>query len=301
MPTDYQKLAARTVAGQMALYEKEVTAALQKALVSIRANMAAVYEKYAVDGVLSYAEMTTANRLVTAEKQIVADLNKALSANLTTFDKLHPEMYNESFFHTAWAIDQTAGLRLDYGRLNVGAIRANLASKEFADALKNYSPVQRGRIRDAINNGLVRGQGYPDMMRDLKAALSMTRGDAFLVVRTEGQRAVNAGTAAAYADAEGDGVEGDQIWVATKDGKTRDTHQAMDGQKRGEDGIFNLPDGETAAYPLHSSLSAKNVCNCRCTMRYEIEGYSPDLMRTRDGGLAPYQPYSEWRPPVAPR
>ena len=302
MSTDYQRLAAKTVERQIVLYERAVTAALQRALVKIRSDIATLYDKYAdSDGLLTRAEMSRANRLVTAEKTVVAELNKATGANLTTMKTLQPEMYNASFFHQAWAIDQTTGLRLDYGRLNVRAIRANLASKEFADALKRYPAVARERIREAINNGLIRGQGYPAMMRDVRDALGMTRGDAMRIVRTEGQRAANAGTNAAYAVAEDSGVEGKTVWVATKDGTTRDQHQAMDGQPREEDGLFHLPNGDQAPHPLHSSLSAENVCNCRCDIRFEVTGYSPQLMRTRDGGLAPYQPYSEWRPPNAPK
>ena len=302
MPTDYQALAAKTVERQIVLYEREVTAALQRAQVEIRSDMAAIYDKYAdSDGLLTHAEMTRSNRLVAAEKQIVGELNKATSANLTTINRLQPEMYNASFFHQAWAIDQTTGLRLDYGSLNIRAIRANLASKEFADALKRYPAVARGRMREAINNGLIRGQGYPAMMRDIRDALGMTRGDAMRIVRTEGQRAVNAGTAAAYADAEGEGVEGDTVWVSTMDDATRDQHQSMDGRTRDKDGLFHMPNGETAPHPLHSSLSAKNVVNCRCTSRYEITGYSPQLRRDRDAGLIPYQPYSSWRPPNAPK
>ena len=210
-------------------------------------------------------------------------------------------MYNAAYFHSAWAIDQTTGLRLHYGRLNLNAIRENLASPMYHLSLKRYGQEARMRTRVALNNGLIRGQGYREMMRDLRAALATTRANAFRIVRTEGQRAANAGTAAAYAAAEGDGIEGKTIWIATKDNRTRDQHRYMDGRARGDDGLFHLTNDNPAPYPLHSSLSAKNVCNCRCTTRYEIEGYSPQLMRTSDGGLAPYKPYSEWRPPAAPK
>ena len=301
MPTDYQALAAKTIERQIVLYEREVTKALADALVEIRSDMAAIYDKYAVDGVLTHADMTRTNRLVAIEKQIVGELDKATSANIATFKTIHPETYNASFFHQAWAIDQTASVRLDYGTLDIRAVRANLASKEFADALKNYSPTARGYIREAINNGLIRGQGYTAMMKDLRTAIGMTRSSALLIVRTEGQRAANAGTAAAYAAAEGEGVEGETVWVSTLDSETRDEHQSMDGRTRDADGLFHFPSGEQAPYPLHSSLSAKNVCNSRCTTRYEITGYEPALRRDRDAGLIPYQPYSSWRPPAAPR
>lgn len=302
MPTDYQRIAARTVERRIVKYEREVTAALRKALREIRADVGVLYERYAGnDGILTYAEMTRYNRLATAEKQIVSELTTATTANLATIRRLHPDMYDASFFHYAWAIDQTTGLRLSYGRVNIDAIRENLASPMYHISMQRYGQTARINIRAALNNGLIRGQGYREMMRDLRHTMGVTRSNAMRIVRTEGQRAANAGTVAAYAQAEGEGVEGQTVWVATKDSETRDTHQAMDGRPREDDGMFHLPDGDICEYPLDASLSAANSINCRCTTRYEVVGYSPDLMRTRDGGLAPYQPYSEWRPPVAPK
>lgn len=295
MATDFEALAARTVERRIILFEREVTAALQKALVDIRQDIAQLYERFAVDGVLSKAEMTRANRLVTAERQLVRHLNPALAANMTTYSTLHPEMYDEAFFRYAWSIDQTAQVRLAYGRLNIRAIRANLANREFADSLRRYSPMQRARIREALNNGLVRGQGFPAMMRDIKEALSMSRGDAIRIVRTEGQRAANAGTAEAFAEARGEGVKGKEIWMSTLDAVTRDQHIVMDQQVRGDDGLFQFPNGETAPHPLHSSLSAGNSVNCRCVMRFEIVGYEPQLRRTREDGLIPHQSFPAWR------
>ena len=296
MPTDYQALAARTVAKRITLYEKQVTAALQRALVEIRKDIAVAYERYAKDGFLTVADRATAARLASVEKQVVAELDKALKTNLDTMRTIHPEMYSDSYMRSAWAIDQTGGIRLLYTPLNIRAIRANLASAEFTGALRRYSPVQRARIREAINTGLVRGKGYVDMMNDLKTALGMTRGDAFRIVRTEGQRAQNAGNAAALAEAQGQGVEMKIAWVATLDGRTRDQHYSMDGRTRDADGVFQMPNGETTEYPLGPGLSAENSINCRCTTRPEIVGYEPELRRTRDAGLIPYQPFTQWQP-----
>ena len=296
MPTDYQRLAAKTVERRIVLFEKEVTAALQKALVAIRSDMAKIYERYAEAGILTHAQMTTANRLATAERQIVADLNKALGSNLQTLRQLNPEMYDEACFQYAWAMDQETRIRLSWGRLNTAAIRANLANADYADALRRYSPTQRARIREAINNGLIRGQSFEAMMRDLKTALSMSRGDAIRIVRTEGMRAANAGTIETFARAQGEGVEGNVVWVSVIDGKTRDQHFTMDGRTRSKDGLFHLPNGDVGAAPLDSSLSAKNVVHCRCTTRFEIKGYEPVLRRTRAAGLIPHQSFGEWNP-----
>ena len=110
----------------------------------------------------------------------------------------------------------------------------------------------------------------------------------------QGQTAVNAGTEAAYTRAIDKGVQGSVVWSATLDGRTRDDHAAMDQQVQDENGLFRLPDGETAPYPGWEGLSAAERINCRCTTRFQIDGYEPALRRSRDEGLVPYQSYAEW-------
>jgi uncharacterized protein with gpF-like domain len=106
--------------------------------------------------------------------------------------------------------------------------------------------------------------------------------------------ALNAGQAESYARAEKAGIEGAYIWDATLDGRTRPEHGAKDGEKRAEDGLFDPLDGVRPAYPGDGNLSAAMRINCRCRLRYEVEGYAPLLRRTREDGLVPYQTYPQW-------
>jgi SPP1 gp7 family putative phage head morphogenesis protein len=294
MEQDYRALLAKE-----ALYERRVASVLRKALDEIRAEMSKIYEKYAVKGMLTTADMTRYARYTAMETNILAHLDPALRASSATMKRLTPEQYNAAFFRAAWRIDNESGLALNWGVINTGAIRAayaitDPANKAMAEALKRYSMTARHSIRVALNNGLAQGKSYYDMMRDLRDALNKTNYEAMRIIRTEGQSAIGAGTADAYDRALAEGVEGGVIWSATLDGRTRDQHAAMDGQKRGEDGLFRFPNGETAPYPCWEGLSAENRINCRCKMRFEIEGYSPKLRRTREQGIIPYQTYSDW-------
>ncbi len=296
MATDPQVLAARAVEREIIAVEKQVTAALQAALKEIQSDMSALYNKFAVDGVLTRAQLTAANQLATAERQIIAELNKALAANAKTFASIHPEIYDTAFFRYAWSIDQTGGIRLQWGRLNLAAIRANLRSAEYTSALRRYGPKARAGLREALNRGLVRGLGFRDMMKEVSTAMGVTRGKGLEIARTEGMRAANAGTDATFEQAESEGVEGDHVWISTIDTRTRDVHVLSDGIIRGDDGLFTLADGERGPHPHSDQFSAGNVVNCRCTERFEITGYSPELRRTRDAGLIPQQTFAEWDP-----
>jgi SPP1 gp7 family putative phage head morphogenesis protein len=282
-----------------AMYERRVASVLRKALDEIRAEMGKIYEKYAVDGLITTADMTRYARYAAMETNILAKLEPAIKANLATMKRLTPAQYNAAFFRAAWRIDNETGIALNWGVINTDAIKAayaitDPANKAMAEALRNYSMRARRVVRVAINDGLAQGKSYYDMMRNIREALNKTNYEAMRIIRTEGQSAVSAGTADAYDKALEDGVAGKVVWVSTLDERTRDQHRTMDGQERDEDGMFHFPNGEIAPYPCWEGLSAENRINCRCAIRMEIDGYSPQLRRSREGGVIPYQTYSDW-------
>lgn len=288
-----------------AKYERRVASVLRKALDEIRVEMSRIYEKYAVDGILNKADMTRYARYSAMEKNISDKLSPAIRASMDTIKRLEPEQYQAAFFRAAWKIDNATGINLNWGIINTDAIKAayeisDPENKAMAEALKNYSMRARTKIRMALNNGLAQGKSYPEMMRDLKEVLNKTNFDAMRIIRTEGQSAISAGTADAYDRAAEDGVEGSVVWSATLDERTRDQHAAMDGQVRDEQGVFHFPNGETAPYPAWEGLSAGQRINCRCKLRFEVAGYSPQLRRTREQGVIPYMNYSDWEKEYGP-
>jgi hypothetical protein len=284
-------------------YEQMVQKSLYDALVKIRGVMSNIYDKYAIDGKLSLAEMTQYNRYATMEKQMLGILDPALKQNLLDIKHLTPEMYDAAYFHYAWAIDNTSGLRLAWGVLDKNKIMENLANPIDKLAEEKYAMGARHAIRAALNKGLTMGKGYAAMVTDLNVAINSTAAQALRILRTEGQTAMNAGATDCYLKARSNGVDGIEIWDSTLDSKTRPTsmkhatgnHREMDQQKKGKDGFFYLTfTGEKAPYPCYSGLSAGQRINCRCHTRLEITGYSPQLRRSREEGVIPFQTYNEW-------
>jgi len=240
--------------------------------------------------------MTKYNKYQTMEKQILKALEPALAKNIASIKRFLPEQYNESFFHYAWAMDQAVGVSLNYGVLNQNAIRelfsiTNPKNIELAEALHNYGPKAKRFIRSALLNNLSIGKSYSAMISDLKKATFKIYSSAEVIIRTEGQRALNKATNDAYLKAKNNGVEGVDVWDATLDGRTRITHRRMDGVKRNAEGYF---EPIHARYPLDENLPAEESIRCRCRLRFEIDGYSPQLRRTREQGIIPYMNYDEW-------
>jgi len=275
--------------------EQQVMAIMSQALNDTRATMSKVYERYAKNGVLSRADMTQYNRMVTLEKNLMDTLGPVISKTKSIANRVSVEAYNESFFQHAWAVDSSQGIRLSWGTLNEDAIRANLDNPLTKISLEKYGPDARAAVKSAVSRGLPIGKSYVNMAADLKKALETTTYKALRIIRTEGQTAMNAGSDAAYARAEEKGVEGRYIWDATLDGRTRPSHQRMDQKVRDEQTErFEGPNGQSARYPADENLSAAERIQCRCRLRFEVEGYAPLLRRSREDGLVPYQSYEDW-------
>jgi hypothetical protein len=282
---------------KMKLYEGAVQKQLVTTLTMIRGEMSKIYEKYSKKGLLTKAEMTQYNRYASMEKQILSILKPALKATVKEIQRLMPDMYNESFFHYAWAMDNGTEMRLNWGIQNPKNVMelfdiANPKNIELANALKNYDLEAQITIRNALLKGLSMGKGYASMVKGLSEALNTIGWKALRILRTEGQRAISKGQDDAYLEAQQMGIEGKIIWDATLDLRTRKTHQDADGQEK-VDGLFNIG-GWPARYPCDINLPAGESINCRCRERFEIDGYSSQLRRSKENGVIPYMKYNEW-------
>jgi hypothetical protein len=300
--SDLEKQAFTQLLKNEKKYQYQVQKALADSLISIRGEMSKIYSKYAKNGILTRAEMTKYNKYQTMEKQILKVLEPAIAKNIATIKKLMPEQYNESFFRYAWAMDQAVGVNLNYGILNQNMINelfsiTNPKNIELANALHNYGPNAKKYLRNALLQNLSIGKSYASMIKDIRIGLNKTYNEAIRLIRTEGQRALNKGQNDLYLKAMASGVEGVDVWDATLDGRTRITHRRMDGVKRNEEGYF---EPIHARHPLDENLPAEEAINCRCHLRFEIEGYSPQLRRTREQGIIPYMPYEEWEKNYGP-
>lgn len=271
------------------VYEKEIAAIYRDALDEIRVNMAKIYDKYAVNGILTKAQMTQYNRLTTLENNILSVMKPATRDALKVIDKLRPEEYGEAFFRTAWAIDNNTGVGLSFGALDKNAVLANLDNPFYTNAKNVANIMVNPQFKNAINNGLALGQSYTQMMADLKKTVNLKNFEIMRILRTELHSSQEAGTSAGYDDVLSQGIKGRVVWIATSDGRTRDTHAQMDGVVRDDDGMFRGAVGETE-YPGWADMLASERINCRCDIRFELEDIEPI-----GGRVDPKESYDKWK------
>ena len=112
----------------------------------------------------------------------------------------------------------------------------------------------------------------------------MSRKSALRTARTAITSAQNGGRMDSYKAASDMGIKVRKRWVATKDSRTRDAHQKLDGKTVDWDEPFISELGEIR-YPGDPRAKPANSYNCRCALRTvekpDIEA-EPRKRRVRD-------------------
>lgn len=154
------------------------------------------------------------------------------------------------------------------------------------------------RLITVIKQGLVNGESYDKQVKRVAKVFNGNASNAARVIRTEGNRNMNAGSFFVSEDLKEQGVKIKRQWVATKDSRTRDSHQALDGQFEDDDGYFWIG-SDKGRYPTDFT-EPENSINCRCTTIDIVEGTTPQVMRARNPvtgktDIVSYKTYEEWK------
>lgn len=123
-------------------------------------------------------------------------------------------------------------------------------------------------IAAEITRGIASGMSYADIARNISNVSKAPLSRAKTIARTEGHRIQQASTRDAQRFAKSKGVDVVKQWDATLDGKTRDSHRAVDGEIRELDEKFS----NGLEYPGDPNGPAAEVINCRCVSLSRARG-----------------------------
>jgi len=179
----------------------------------------------------------------------------------------------------SYQITKDTGMALNfsvYDQDAVGNLLKNepqLLPKKKLDTAKDKAWNQR-KIAGAVAQGIIQGESIPKLAARIAADTASINGDAMIrYARTAMTGAQNAGRLHTLQRAEAMGIKCKKCWLATLDGRTRDSHRDMDGVKVGINEKFHTPLGSEMLYPGDVAGKPVDVWNCRCTMIYEYDGY----------------------------
>lgn len=149
-------------------------------------------------------------------------------------------------------------------------------------------------INNAVLQGILQGESNDKIASRLQTVTSMNHAAAIRNARTMTTGAENAGRTDSYKRAAEMGIELEQEWLATLDGRTRDSHRALDGERipLAKDKWHPAKFSNGCRYPGDPEGPAWEVYNCRCTLVVAIKGIDQsDAPRNSKLGSMSYE---EW-------
>ena len=226
-------------------------------------------------------------------ERIAGRMTKANEVAIAYVNDATPGIYSINRNYAAYTIEKVAG-NVGFTLWDESTVRRLIV--EEPDLMPYYpkkKAIKRGidlkwgkkQITKSVTSGLLQGKSVGKIATDLQARVSeMNRSSAVRAARTAITSAQNGGRMDSYKAASDMGIKVRKRWVATKDGRTRHSHQKLDGQTVDWDDPFTSELGKIR-YPGDPRAKPANVYNCRCTMRtVEKPGIEaePRKMRVRD-------------------
>lgn len=150
-------------------------------------------------------------------------------------------------------------------------------------------------VNNAVLQGILQGESNDKIASRLQTVAGMNHAAAIRNARTMTTGAENAGRTDSYKRAAEMGIELEQEWLATLDGRTRDSHRALDGERipLAKDKRHPAKFSNGCRYPGDPEGPPWEVYNCRCTLVVAIKGIdqSDAPRNSKLGGIS----YEEWK------
>lgn len=205
------------------------------------------------------------------QKQLAKNLQQALkplkSNNISTFKEYLKESYNNGYIGTLYAL-QGHGVPLLLPVDQRQMLKAiSLTNDNIKLSKKLYKDIDNlaNTVRHEITRGIAVGASYQDIARNISYRGNVSINNAMRMARTEGGKIASEAKLEAMHDAKAKGVDVVKVWCSTLDGKTRESHQLLDGVVKELDEEFVTIDGKRAMYPQGFNDPSEDY-NCRCVL-----------------------------------
>lgn len=140
----------------------------------------------------------------------------------------------------------------------------------------------RNHINNEITQAIIQGDSMQQVARRLQSVAAMDDRAAIRNARTAMTAAENLGRSESARRLKQKGLPVKEVWSATKDSRTRNTHLLLDGTEKDDNGyygadILRVP----LRFPADPNGEPQEIYNCRCRENVQIAG----IDHSRDGEL----------------
>lgn len=214
------------------------------------------------------------------QQQVGAVLNEMQTQQFTSVAEYLDTCYTDGFVGSQFDLHGQGvpfAVPLDQESM-VRAVQLNSKIRqELYTRLGEDVGILKNRISAEVSRGIATGASYAQTAKQLANQTRIGYNRAARIARTEGHRIQTTATDDAAHAARDRGADLLKQWDATLDGKTRESHIAVDRQIRELDETFS----NGLKYPGDPAGGAAEVVNCRCAYlqraRWALkEGMDPD-------------------------
>lgn len=325
MATRNDDLAHRQTEQKLEALERRITSIYRQASDDMKAKVEAYFAEFAKkdaekkaaldSGEITRAEYQQWRLSQMARGERYTEIRDALSERMTKANEVAvayindttPGIYSLNRNYAAYTIEKVVG-NISFTLVDEQTVKRLI--KESPNLMPYYPPqkaVDRGidlawgkrQIRAQILSGILQGESIQDIAKRLMNAIpNMNKAGAVRTARTATTSAQNGGRMASYERAAQMGIKVRKVWIATKDMRTRTSHQVLDGETVNWDEKFS----NGLRYPGDPDGRPEQTYNCRCSMRTEVPKNleaETRMMRVRDpvtgkNVLVNEMTYSEW-------
>ncbi len=230
--------------------------------------------------------------------QLSADLTNRNEIAASMINDELPEVYALNHNYGTYEAETGSGIDTTYTMYDKATVARLVKEKQvlLPEPKVNIPKDQRWNkqhIQSAVLQGILQGESMSGIADRLASVTTMSANAAIRNARTAVTGAENAGRIDSYKRAQSLGIRMKQVWMATLDDRTRDSHAEIDGEKVEVGEKFS----NGCRYPGDPQGRPEEVYNCRCTLVAEVEGSDPYNPAARPSQYLPEQglTYEQWK------
>lgn len=224
--------------------------------------------------------------------QCAAAYTEANELAVAVFAGKLPQVYAENANYGAWQVETGAGVETSWSLMDAATVEAMLKDgaaqlpKPTVKAAKDRA-WNRKQVAAQVTQGILLGEGIPAISRRVSRVTGANAATATRTARTAVTAAECAGRVSSYERARALGMEFEQEWLATLDGRTRHSHRLLDGERVEVGGTFS----NGCRYPGDPEAPYGETMNCRCTLVAAFGDEGEARRSSKLGGMS----YAEWK------
>lgn len=235
------------------------------------------------------------------EIQQVLTHSNEIAVKMINSESIH--VFSTNANYASYTVDLIGGIDFNFQLYDSSAVtnliknNPQVLPKWKIDEPKDY--VWNGKkVNRQVTQGIIQGESLEQIAKRLAVNLSAQNYNHMRTfARTAMTGAQNAGREQSLKNARDMGLKVVKQWMATLDGRTRDSHAMMDGETiKVGDKWHHYKFSNGLRYPGDPEGPAREVYNCRCTLVGDLEDYPSEYERydNIDGKPVKEMTYKDW-------